>query len=348
MSALHPSIVITIDGQPVSGLFLERLISVTINDKAGSTSDTIDLELDAGPPFVQIPRNKAIISAWIEEQYFGSFTADDPELNALPYKLHIQGKSADMRDSLKEHRNRHWDDATFGDVVNDIASENGLVAQVDPEIASYQGKDGYFAQLSESGLHFIDRQAQRLDGLFAIKDGKLIVAKKGAGASASGIAMPPLVIVPQMVIKDTCKIKWTNRGEHKKVRAGYHDPADGKRKYEEAASAPRGTAIFTLRHNVSNQQEAKHLATSKANELQRDSMTTSVGIIGTPFARGGGPMVYEGIHPEVDSQPFIIETAAHKFSKAGYTVDISAKTQIPAAGGGGSGGGAGGEFSDII
>jgi phage protein D len=348
MSSLHPSIVITIDGQPVSGLFLERLISVTITDKAGSTADTIDLELNAGAPFFAVPREKAIISAWIEEQYFGSFTADDRELSCLPYRLHIQGKSADMRDALKEHRNRHWDGATFGKVVNDIASENGLVAQVDPEIANYQGKDGYFAQLSESGLHFIDRHAQRLDGLFAIKDGKLIVAKKGSGATAGGSALGALTVVPTMIVKDTCKVKWTERGNHKKVRAGYHDPGEAKRKYEEAASAPRGTAIFTLRHNLANQQEAQHHAKAKANELQRDSMTTSVTIIGNVGARGGAPMEYDGVHPEADGQPFIIETAAHKFSKAGYVVDISAKTQIPASGGGGKGGGSGGEIPDIV
>lgn len=327
--SLHPSLIITIDGKPVSGLFLERLVSVTITDKEGTRSDTIDLELEAGLPFLAVPREKAIIRAWIDGQYFGAYTADDRTLHCLPYKMNIQGKSADMRDDLKEHRSRHWDGQTFGGVVQQIAGENGLTAQVDPELASFGGKDGYFAQEMESGLHFIERQARRLDGLFAIKDGKLIVAKKGKGQTPGGAAMPPLTVTPQMILKNSCQITWSERGTYQKTRAAYHDPADAKRKYEEAASAPRGKAILTLRHAVANQQEARHLAQAKANELQRDSLTTSVDIEGNTGARGGTPMEYFGVHPEADGQPFIIETATHKFSKGGgYTTGIHGKQKI--------------------
>lgn len=348
MSAEHPSIIITVDGKPVSGVFLDRLISVTITDKEGTTSDTIDLSLNAGPPFLAVPRKKAIIAAWIEGEYFGAFTADDVELKCLSYTLSIQGKSADMRDDLKQHRSRHWDGATFGQVAQQIAGENGLVAQVDPEIASFAGKDGYFAQLSESGLHYIDRMSRRLDAVFAIKDGKMILAKKGSGATASGVMLPTLVVTPPMIIKDTCSIKWTERGTYKQVRAPYHDSDEGKRKYEAAASAPRGMAMLTLRHQVANEQEAKKVATAKANQLQRDSMTTSVSIIGNTGARGGATMMYAGVHPEADGQPVIIETASHKFDKgSGYRVDISAKTKIPNAGGSSGGTSAGGDYSDI-
>lgn len=328
MSTLHPSIIITIDGQPISGAFLERLISVTITDKEGTRSDTIDLELEAGPPLLAIPRKKAIIAAWIEGQYFGAYTADDPTLHFLPYKLNIQGKSADMRDELKEHRSRHWDGQTFGGIVQQIAGEHGLVAQIDPEIAAFKGKDGYFAQEMESGLHFIERQARRLDGLFAIKDGKMIVAKKGKGATASGVEMPPLIIVPEMVIKSTGQVTWAEREDHKAVRAAYHNSDTGERKYEEAPASPNGKAKLTLRHQFSGPDEAKRAATARANELQRTAMQTSVDIIGNTGARGGAPMMYARIHPEVDGRPFIIETASHKFSKSGWTVGIHGKQKI--------------------
>lgn len=329
MSGLHPSIVITVDGKPVSGLFLERLISVTITDKEGTQSDTIDLELDAGPPYFAIPREKAIIKAWIEGQYFGAYTADDRDLRCLPYKLHLQGKSADMRDDLKEHRSRHWDNQTFGGVVNQIASENGLAAQVDPELASFKGADGYFAQEMESGLHWIERQSRRLDGVFAIKDGKLIVAKKGKGASAGGAAMPTLIVTPQMILKDSCSIKWCERETHKAVRGAYHERGEAKRKYEEAPiSRGNGKAKLTMRHQYANKDEAKRAATARANELQRTSLQTSVDIEGNTGARGGAPMEYKDVHPAADGQPFIIESAAHRFSKRGYTVAIQAKQKV--------------------
>lgn len=335
---LHPSVIITVDGQPVSGLFLERLISVSITDKEGTRSDTIDLLLEAGPPFFEIPRKKAIIAAWIEKEYFGSYTADDIDLACLPYKVSIQGKSADMRDDLKEHRSRHWDDATFGQIVQEIAGENGLAAQVDQDIANYKGADGYFAQEMESGLHFIERQSRRLDGVFAIKDGKLIVAKKGAGLTPGGSAIPTLIVTPQMIIKETCHIKWTERESHKTVRAGHTNLAEAERQYEEAGSNEKGTATLTLRHQFANKDEAKRAATAYANELKRSATQTSVGIEGTPRARGGGPMAYRGVHPAVDGTKFIIETATHTFDKgSGYKVSIEAKVKVPGeASGGGS------------
>ena len=327
--SLHPSIVIKIDGTPVSGLFLERLISVTITDKEGTRSDTIDLDLEAGPPFLSIPRKKAIIQAWFEGQYFGAYTADDVDLNCLPYTMSIQGKSADMRAGLKEHRGRNWDDTTLGAVINEIAGENGLTAQVDPEIAKFRGHDGYFAQEMESGLHFIERQARRVDGVFAVKDGKLIVAKKGKGQTPGGVAIPELIVVPAMIIKGTCKVSFKEREGHKKVRAPYHDTGDAERKYEEADSDPDGEAVLTLRHQFAGKDEAKQAAQARANELRRTATQTSVGIEGNTGARGGAPMRYLGVHPEVDDERFIIETATHKFLKGGgYTTSIDAKAKV--------------------
>lgn len=328
--SLHPWLVITIDGKPVSGMFTERLISVTISDKEGTLSDTIDLELEAGgPPFLSIPRKKAIIRAWIDGSYFGAYTADDIDLHCLPYKLQIQGKAADMRAGLKEHRGRNWDDSTFGDILNEIAGENGLTAQVDPEIAKFRGRDGYFAQEMESGLHFIERQTRRVDGVFAVKDGKLIVAKKGAGQTPGGSALAELIVRPTMLIKDTCRVSFTEREGHKSVRGAFHDLDTGERGYEEAESNAEAESILTLRHQFSGKDEAKRAATARANELRRTATQTDFGIEGNTGARGGAPMSYAGIHPEVDGQPFIIETATHKFSKGGgYTVDIHAQAKV--------------------
>lgn len=329
MSSTHPVIAITIDGVPVSAVFLDRLISVTVTDKEGTRSDTIDLELDAGPPFLSIPRKKAIIRAFFDGTYMGAFTADDVTLHCIPYHISIQGKSADMRDSLKEHRARHWDDKTFGDVVQQIAGENGLTAQIDGDIASFRGRDGYFAQEMESGLHFIERQARRLDGLFAIKDGKLIVAKKGSGKTAGGAAVGGLVVTPEMIIKGSCEVQWTERENHKEVRGAYHDSGEAKRKYEKAPSNPDGSAVLTLRHQFANKDEAKRAATAKANELRRQANRTSCEIVGNAGARGGAGWSYSGVHPEVDGLPFIVETAAHTFTKSGgWVVKVDANAKV--------------------
>lgn len=328
---MHPKCVLTIDGTPVSGLFLERLVSVTITDKEGTRSDTIDITLEAGPPFLAIPRKKAIIRAWLgyEETgvaYFGAYTADDVTLDCLPYTLQVQGKSADMRAKMKEHKERHWDNKTVKDIVSEIAQENGLQAQVSGAVGAH--KYQWFGQEGESGLHVVERLARRHNALFSVKDGKLIFAEKGSGLSAAGAGLTSLVITPPMIVKGTCKIQFRQRESHKQVRAAYHDQGEGKRQYAVADSDPDGEAVYTLRHQYANKDEAQGAASAKAKELQRSADSTSVTIEGSVAARGGTPMSYAGVHPEVDGTPFIIETATHTYSKGqGYRTDIQAKAR---------------------
>jgi phage protein D len=331
---VNPVCIITIDGRPASNLFWQRLISVTVTDKEGSSSDTIDLSLNAGmPPDLAIPRRGAIITCQMGPSLgdladFGTFTADDVTLHFLPYKIDVQGKAADMRASLKEHKSRHFDGETFGGVVQKMAGEHGLAAQVDPEIAAFAGREGYFLQEGESDLHWIERQARRLNGLFTIKNGRLIIAKKGAGMTAGGAALGGLVVTPGMVVEGTGSVTFAEREGHKTVRAAWHDTAEGVRKYEEAEANPEAEATYILRHDHTTQDAARRAAESRAKELQRQAETTSVTINGNTAARGGAPMSYAGIHPQVDGQPFIIESAAHSFSKGGYTVQISAKKKV--------------------
>lgn len=329
---MHPKVLLSIDGTPVSGTFWSRLVSVTVTDKEGTRSDTIDLVLNAGPPFIELPRKKALITCsmgYVETGVasMGAFTADEIELSCIPYSIKIQGKSADMRDTLKEHRERHWDDKTVKDVVSEIASEHGLSAQVSGSVGNLKYK--WLAQEGESALHFLERLAGRTNALFAIKDGKLIFSEKGAGRTPGGGAVSTLVITPLMIQPNSCKVTFAERESHAKVRAGYHDLAQGARTYEEATADPEGQSVYTLRHQYAGKDEAQAAAGAKAKELQRSADRTSVTIEGNTGARGGAPMQYAGVHPEVDNMAWIIETATHTFSKsAGYTTGVDAKAKI--------------------
>ena len=58
---MHPKFIITINGKPVSGLFLSLLKQVTINDRAHTRSDTVEIELNDGLPFLELPDKRSII-----------------------------------------------------------------------------------------------------------------------------------------------------------------------------------------------------------------------------------------------------------------------------------------------
>lgn len=325
---------ISVNGKPVASIFNERLISVTIVDKEGVTSDTISCELNDGNPFAAIPKKGDTISARLGYAEtgladFGSYTADDPEVRCLPYGLTVNGKGANVRDKAKQHRARHWDKKSVKDIVSQIAGENGLSPVIDDEIGAYQYE--WFGQQDESDLHVVERLARRHDALFSIKDGKLIFAKKGSGQSASGKALTAIVATPFNIVEGTCRVNFAHRQKFKKVKARHQDRKEAELVEVEEDSDEEGTADYTLPEPYADEGEAKKAAKAKAKDLKSETIRTSVTLFGDPAIRAGAPFAYSGVRPGVDDIAFIIETATHTISKAGYTTQVEAKLKPEAS-----------------
>lgn len=325
---------IKVNGQAVASIFNERLISVTITDKEGVTSDTISCDLNDGLPFAKIPRKGDIITASLGYKetgmaYFGSFTADDPEVRCLPYGMSINGKGANVRDQAKQHRSRHWDQKTVKDIVSEIAGENSLSPVIDGEVGAHLYE--WFGQQDESDLHVVERLARRHGALFSVKDGKLIFSKKGSGKSAGGSALTPVVATKADIIEGTCRTTFAHRNKFKKVKARHQDRKLAKPTEVEEDSDDEGTATYTLPEPYADEAEAKKAAKAKAKDLKSETIRTSVDLFGDPSIRAGAPFSYAGVRPELDGLEFIIETATHKLSKSGYTTSIEAKLKPEAS-----------------
>jgi phage protein D len=329
-----PRAEIKVNGKPVATLFNERLISVTITDKEGVTSDTISCELNDGNPFADIPKKGDTMEAaigYVETGIadFGSYTVDDPEVRCLPYGMTVNGKGANVRDKAKQHRSRHWDQKTVKDIVSQIAGENGLSPAIDGEVGAY--KYEWFGQQDESDLHVVERLARRHDALFSIKDGKLIFVKKGSGQAASGAALTAVVATPYNIVEGTCRVNFAHRNKFKKVKGRHQDRKQAKLVEVEEDSDDEGTAEYTLPEPFADPDEAKKAAKAKAKHLKSETIRTTVTLWGDPTIRAGAPFTYSRVRPGVDGIEFIIETATHTISKAGYTTQVEAKLKPEAS-----------------
>lgn len=341
---------ISVNGKPAASIFNERLIGVTITDKEGVTSDTISCELNDGNPFAAIPRKGDTITAslgYLETglAFFGSYTADDPEVRCLPYGMTVNGKGANVRDHAKQHRCRHWDKTTVKDIVAQIASENNLSPVVDDEVGSYEYE--WFGQQDESDLHVVERLARRHGALFSIKDGKLVFAAKGSGKSASGKELTAVIASPANIVEGTCRTNFAHRNRFGKVKARHHDRYEAELIEVEAESDEQGAADYTLAEPFADEEEARKAAAATARDLKSETIRTSVTLFGDPSIRAGAPFRYSGVRPELDAIEFIIESATHVISKVGYTTQVEAKLKpesadATAAGGEGQGAGPGG------
>ena len=337
-----PAAEIAVNGRPVASLFNERLVSVTIVDKEGVTSDTICCDLNDGNPFAQIPQKGDLVEAslgYVETGlgFFGTYIVDDPEVRCLPYGMTINGKGANVRDELKQHRSRHWDGKTVKDIVSQIAGEHGLAAVIDAEIGAHVYE--WFGQQDESDLHVVERLARRHDALFSIKDRKMVFAAKGSGLSAGGKPLTPVVATPDKIVAGTCRINFAHRNRYKKVKGRVQDRAQAKLIEIEVDSDEEGTADYTLSEPFADEAEAERAAKAKGSALKSETIRTTATLYGDPTIRAGAPFRYAGVRPGVDEIEFIIETATHRLTKAGYLTEVEAKLKPKVAEAGKAGGG---------
>lgn len=326
---MHPQVQITVDGNPVAGGFYERLVSISVTDKEGLESDTFQMELNDGPPqFLAIPRKGAIVDIRIgygAARSLGTYVVDKVSAKCLPYSLSISGKSADLRSGkLKERKERHWDKKKVKDIVSDIAGDMGLSASVDSEIGDHEYE--WFAQQDESPIHVLRRLQTRHNGLFAVKNGRLLFSKRGSGNAASGSFMGSVVVSPPRIIQGTCTFEANDRTKYQKVVAYYEDKDQAKRIEVEADSDADGDSVYRIAEPYADAAEADKAAQSKAKDLKRGEGAASVTVNGDTAIVAGAPLLFEGVRPGLDGVPYIIDTATHTYNKKdGYRTAISAK-----------------------
>lgn len=332
----HPIATVEVNGRQVSGAFWSRLIRLTVTDRAGLEADSVSIDLLDGDPFLEIPKEGAKIRVWLGykesgERYMGAFTVESVSVDCIPYAMTITGKSADVRETLKEQKERHWDERTVKDIVSEIAQDHGLQPIVSAAVADL--KYDWIGQLDESDLHFLTRLGQRTGAMVTYKDGKLIFAERASGLSASGGDMTPIIIDRSDLIVGTCKVRFSDRGRHKRVVAKWQDKGQQKRKevefdYDSSLAPDHG-----LRETYANEDEAKRASKSRGREQQAESDTIEFSMIGNPDLKGGAPFRMRNVRPGVDGLEWTVDPATHTYSKSGYTTRVSGKRRVESGGG---------------
>lgn len=325
---MKPVIKVEVNGEPVAGGFYERLISCTVTQKEGVGADTFDATLNDGNPFLAIPPKGASVKISLgygTASHIGEFTVDSVSLSCLPYQMKISGKSADLRSGkLKERQERHWDKSKLKDIIGEIAGEAGLEASVDDEIGDFEYE--WLAQGNESNIHFLKRLEGRHNGLFHIKDGRLLFTERGAGKTASGGFMGTATFDPRVIIQGTLSCDISDRPTHAKVSAHVQDRDKAEKQNVEVTADDRSSSVFYLPDPFATKAEAEKAASAKAKQLKRESASGSVSIVGNRAITAGIPMLFKNVRPGVDGVPFVIETATHTYSKgAGYLTKVSFK-----------------------
>lgn len=347
-----------------------RLGSLSIIDNRGFEADTLDLELtDHDGKLALPPRNAAIDVAigWEGQPLIkkGQYLVDEVQYSGAPDKLTIRARSADLKGSLSEQKERSFHNIKLEALVEQIGKENGLEAFVGFE---YE-KDivDHIDQTNESDINLLTRLAEQFGAMATVKNGVLLFMKLGEAKSITGKPIPPMKITKRSGDNYTFSI--AESANYKAVRAYWHDTDTGnrgeitidentkitkQRRMTKGRTLKNGTVkgrhlskrrynvleqtqpvtsdsdqIKTLRHTYASKKDAIRGAKSAFDRLKRGVATFNIDLAyGDPMLMPETPLELSGFKSEIDAANWLITRVTHTITDNGYVSQVECELRI--------------------
>lgn len=364
--------VITKDKQEkdITQIVTDRLISLSISDNRGFEADMLELELSDHDGLLELPPRNATIQVamgWLGSFLVdkGKYLVDEVQFSGAPDKVNIRARSADLKGSLSEKKERSFDKIKLTALVEQLAKENQLQANVSESYSHITLP--HIDQTSESDINLLTRLAEQYDAIATVKNGTLLFMPTGKGKTASGAAIPPFEITRQ--IGDSYNFSIAESDNYKAVRAYWHNTDTGKRgeviidenskitkkqkmtkgrklkngdvkgqrlskrKYTVLEQTEPVTSdsdqIKTLRHTYASEQSAITGAKSAFDKLKRGVATFSITLAyGEPELMPEMPLVLRGFKSMIDGSDWIISRVTHNINDSGYTTQVECELKV--------------------
>lgn len=179
----------------MSERFQPLLTNLRVHLAAESVSDTAEIELDDTNGRIALPRASAFMAialGWRSSGIAPVFEGTVDDLRSRGTRgggstLAITAKSADTTGKGKQAQQKHWDDKSLGDVMQEAGRLAGYSVRVDPSLASI--KRAWWGMQAESYFHFGHRIARETGGIFKVFGKTAILAKRNGGLSLGGAVL---------------------------------------------------------------------------------------------------------------------------------------------------------------
>lgn len=350
---------VVIDGVDITHKIKPRLMSLTLTDNRGFDADQVELQLDDSDGLLTMPRRGATLRVWIGWKGAplidkGSFTVDELEHAGAPDTLTITGRSVDFRESLNVKKERSFHGKKLSEIIDTLAKNNGLFSVISTSL-----KDeviDHIDQTNESDAAFLVRLAKMFDTIPTVKDGRLLFVRAGLALTATGKAMPPVVITRSS--GDQHRFSVADRDAYTGVVAYWHDKKKAEKKKVKLKRRKRKTVTTTepevvdtttpkavvkqnelligsdenvkhLRYIYATQKYAERAAKTAWQRLQRGVAEFSITLaMGRPELITELPITVKGFKPQIDEGSWLSTKVIHNINDNGYTSQIELEVKI--------------------
>lgn len=342
--------------------FDNRLISMTIEDNNGFEADTIDLVIDDSDQKIKLPQRGAKLEVTLgwsadnqnttinnkQEVILGAnikniFNITQVTHSGAPDIITIRGASANLSEKfINKLHERMYDNITINTLVSTIASTNTLPYRCSEEIGSIKIFNVY--QTKESDSSFLTRIIDEYGGGMSIKNGMLLVFKKGQGITVNGKAIPPAVIKRESGNSHSYTIN--NDSEYTGVKAFWYDYSKPEPEQHEIIYTKKTTnetnnetnisksetddknnedKIKIIRYVYATKESAEQAAKTTMEKIERGIATFSLKLaLGRPDLFTEMPVRVEGFKEEINSTDWTIKKCTHSLSRSsGFTTEVT-------------------------
>lgn len=320
---MQPIFQLTLDGKPIT--LAGRGNALTFTDHSGREADQLDVTVVDHDNRIALPRPGVTLRAsigWAGGALtdLGAFVVDNVQHGGPPDKIQIRAHSADLAGSWTEKRDQGWDDLTVEDILVTIAFRHDVTPAFDPGLGAIEIE--HIDQTGESDLHFLTRLGERVGGLFAVKDGRLLFKKRADGRAISGKALPTILI--RRSDCESHRYQEQQRERYTGVVAHWWDRDLGEKR-ELFVGTPGHRR--KLRAAYPNAVEADKAARAEWQRLQtaKAALTLS-GLVGDARYRAETPAVLADFPLEIQAQAWVLDTATHRLDDGGWLVDLDCVT----------------------
>ncbi|MDG2513215.1 contractile injection system protein, VgrG/Pvc8 family [Sphingobium yanoikuyae] len=267
---------VTMDGKDLSDRLRPRLVSLSVSEKRGDEADQLDIVLNDTDGQLGIPKEGAVLHVqlgWKQGRDVtvglidkGSYKVDDVSHSGPPDQITIKARATDFTSQIRNRHQQSWKSTTLGAVLKDVAGRNRLTLRVAADLASIALSS--ISQSRESDIAFLRRLGRENDAVATIKDKRLIFARKGAGATTSGKALPTLTI--RRADGDRHNWQRQKRDGQEGVTASWHDKKGAKR---QTFTVGKEDGAKKLRKVYPDEASAKRAAIAERDRLKRAPAT---------------------------------------------------------------------------
>lgn len=359
--------------QDITQVVSSRLITLSLTDNRGLEADTLDLELSDHDGKLALPPRNAIISlalGWKGKPLIdkGQYSVDEVQFSGgagSADRLTIRARSADLKGSFSEQKERSFDKKTLGEIIDTIAKENQLKSQVEKELANRF--IDHIDQTNESDINLLTRLADEHGAMCTVKNGTLLFMPLGKGKTVTGKDIPLRKITRKN--GDNYNFSIAESENYKAVRAYWHDTDSGKRgeitvdentkivkkqRMTKGRTLKDGTVkgkrlskrtyreieqqepitsdssqIKSLRHTYASERTAITAAKSAFDKLKRGVATFSLNLaLGEPDLMPETPIELSGFKAEIDATNWLITRVTHTITDNGYVSQVECELKI--------------------